>query len=252
MLIYGRHAVEAALASGSAVRVFVARGVRPGTVRELEERARDAGVPFELVPRIELDRSLKTTQHQGIAAEVVELRYADPEAPFELAAARGERALLVALDQITDPRNYGAIIRSAEALGAHGVLTEARRSPPLSPTVAKTAAGAASYLPLVQVTNLPRALEALKERGLWVFGGAGDAPQAAHEVDWDRAVVLVIGAEGTGLRRLVRERCDDLVRIELRGRIASLNAAAAATVLLYEIGLGRDGVRRASTPDGAG
>jgi len=240
MLIYGRHAVDEALASGTVRRVYVARGVRPATVAELERAARAAGVPFEHVARIDLDRSLKTTDHQGVAAEVVELTFADPAAPFELANARGERLLLVALDQITDPRNYGAIIRSAEALGAHGVVTEARRSPPLSATVAKTAAGAAAYLPLVQVTNLPRYLRELQERGVWVFGSAGDADKAASEVDWDRDVVLVIGAEGHGMRRLVRETCDEVVKVPLRGRIASLNAAAAATVLLHDIGRGRD------------
>ena len=243
MLIFGRHAVVEALATGTAQRVFVARGVREATVRELERAARAADVPLEMVPRIELDRSLKTTAHQGIAAETKDLAYADPEAPFELAEARGERLLLVALDQITDPRNYGAIVRCAEALGAHGVVTEARNSPPLSATVAKAAAGAAAHLPLVQVTNLPRYLTGLKERGVWVFGSAGDAASTALDVDWDRDVALVIGAEGRGMRRLVRETCDEVVRIPLRGRIASLNAAAAAAVLLHDIGLGRDGAR---------
>lgn len=245
MLIYGRHAVEAALGTGTVERVFVAHGVRQTTVREMERQSRAAGAAFELVPRIELDRWLKTTQHQGVAAEVRDLAYADPDAPFELAAARGERLLLVALDQVTDPRNYGAIVRSAEALGAHGVVTEARRSPPLSATVAKTAAGAAAYLPLVQVTNLPRYLSELQQRGAWVYGGAGEAQRNAHELDWDRDTVLVIGAEGRGLRRLVRERCDELIRVQLRGRVASLNAATAASILLYEIGLGRDRARQA-------
>ncbi len=248
MLIYGRHAVHEALATGSVLRLFVARGVRPATLAALEREARAAGVPLELVPRIELDRSLKTTAHQGVAAELIELAYAEPEAPFELAEARGERLLLVALDQLTDPRNYGAIVRSAEALGAHGVVTEARRSPPLSATVAKAAAGAATHLPLVQVPNLPRHLSTLKERGVWVFGSAGDGERLAHEVDWDRDVTLVIGAEGRGMRRLVRETCDEVVRVPLRGRIASLNAAAAAAVLLYEIGLGRDGARGPAPP----
>ena len=245
MLIHGRHAVVEALATRTALRVFVARGVRASTLTDMERQARAAGVPVELVPRIELDRALKTTSHQGIAAELAELAYADPEAPFELAERRGERPLIVTLDQVTDPRNYGAIIRCAEALGAHAVVSESRRSPPLSASVAKTAAGAASHLPLVQVTNLPRYLRELKERGLWVFGSASDAASAAHEVDWDRDVALVIGAEGRGMRRLVRETCDEVVRVPLRGRIASLNAAAATAVLLHDIGLGREGARTA-------
>jgi 23S rRNA (guanosine2251-2'-O)-methyltransferase len=248
MLIYGRHAVAEALAAGAALRVFIARGVRGATIAEFDRLARAAGVPLELVPRIELDRSLKTTAHQGIAAELPELHYAEPDAPFALAEARGERPLLVALDQVTDPRNYGAIVRCAEALGAHGVITEARRSPPLSATVAKAAAGAAAHLPLVQVTNLPRYLTELKERAVWVYGGAADAQRASFEIDWDRDVVLVIGAEGRGMRRLVRETCDEVVRVPLRGRIASLNAAAAAAVLLHDIGLGRDRALAAADP----
>ncbi len=243
MLIYGRHAVAEALAAGAVLRVFVARGVRGATLAEFDRLTRSAGVPLELVPRIELDRSLKTTAHQGVAAELPELRYAEPDAPFALAEARGERPLLVALDQVTDPRNYGAIIRCAEALGAHGVVTETRRSPPLSATVAKAAAGAASHLPLLQVTNVPRYLSELKERGVWVYGSAAEAELASHEVDWDRDLVLVIGAEGRGMRRLVRETCDEVVRVPLRGRIGSLNAAAATAVLLHDIGLGRDGAR---------
>ncbi len=246
MLIYGRHAVAEALAAGAVLRVFIARGVRGATVAEFERLARAAAVPLELVARIDLDQSLKTTAHQGVAAELPELAYADAEAPFALAEARAERPLLVALDGVTDPRNYGAIVRCAEALGAHGVVTEARRSPPLSATVAKAAAGAAAHLPLVQVTNLPRYLSEVKERGMWVYGSAGDGRLASHEVDWDRDVVLVIGAEGRGMRRLVRETCDEVVRVPLRGRIGSLNAAAATAVLLHDIGLGRDGARAAT------
>jgi 23S rRNA (guanosine2251-2'-O)-methyltransferase len=240
MLIYGRHAVEEALVQGGVERVFVARGVAPGTLREVERSARAAGVPVELVARIDLDRALKTTDHQGIAAELPDLAHAEVDAPFALAASRGERLLLVALDQVTDPRNYGAIIRSAEALGAHGVVTEARRSPPLSPTVAKAAAGAASHLPLVQITNLPTYLLELKERGVWVYGSAGDGETSPRDVDWDRDVVLVIGAEGHGMRRLVRERCDGVLSVPLRGRVGSLNASVAAGILLHEIVAGRE------------
>jgi 23S rRNA (guanosine2251-2'-O)-methyltransferase len=248
MLIYGRHAVEEALERTQVERVFVARGVAAATLRDLERATRAAGVPLELVPRIDLDRTLKTTDHQGVAAEIADLAYADEDAPFELAAARGERLLLVALDQVTDPRNYGAIIRCAEALGAHGVVTEARRSPPLSASVAKAAAGAAAHLPLVQVTNLPTYLAALKERGVWAYGSAGDGDLSPRSVDWDRDVVLVIGAEGHGMRRLVRERCDEVLTIALRGRVGSLNASVAAGILLHEIVSGRDARRAGATP----
>jgi len=235
MLIYGKNAVIEALQEGSVQRLLIANGVQPGTVKQLESLARKQDVPVEHVPRIELDQALKTTRHQGIVAELPELTYAEPEAPFKLAQRRGEKPLLVLLDQITDPHNYGAIIRSAEVLGAHGVVTEERRSAPLSAVVAKTSAGASSHLPLVQVKNLPRYMDELKKRGVWLYGASGDAPNLPSDLDWDRPVGLVIGSEGTGMRRLVREGCDDMVRIPMRGSVASLNASVAAGILIYAV-----------------
>lgn len=239
MWIYGRNAVLEALLEGQVERLLIARGVKPGGIRELEKAARAAGVPTDHVPRIELDQALKTTSHQGVAAELPELSYSPMDAAFALAEERGERLLLVLLDQVQDPRNYGAIIRSAEVLGAHGVVTEARRSAPLSAVVAKTAAGAASHLPLVQVPNLPNATRELKEGGVWVYGADADGQATPERIDWDRDAAVVIGAEGTGMRRLMKELCDDLVRIETRGRVASLNASVAAGVLLYAVQVAR-------------
>ena len=233
MLIYGKQAVTEALQEGTAERVFAAHGLSPGTVRELQTLARRSDASFELVPRIQLDQTLKTTRHQGIAAELPDLEYADPEAPFRLAEARGEKPLLVLLDGITDPHNYGAVIRSAEVLGAHGVVTEERRSAPLSAVVAKVSAGASSYLPLVQVKNLPRYMDALKGRGVWLYGAAGEATSRPEQLDWDRPAALVVGSEGAGMRRIVREGCDELVAIPMRGKVASLNASVATGVLLY-------------------
>lgn len=235
MLIYGKQAVIEALQEGSAERVLVAHGVSPGTLRELQTLARKADADFQLVPRIELDQTLKTTRHQGIAAELPDLTYAEPDAPFKLAEKRREKPLLVLLDGITDPHNYGAIIRSAEVLGAHGVVTEERRSAPLSAVVAKTSAGASSHLPLVQVKNLPRYMDELKARGVWLYGASGDAALRPEGIDWDRAAALVIGSEGTGMRRLVRDKCDDLIAIPMRGKVASLNASVAAGILLYGV-----------------
>lgn len=250
MLIYGRHAVLTALREGQVRRLFLAMGIDRSVHAELTGEARRAGVVAEDLPRIDLDRALRTTTHQGVAAEVAPLAYADPEAPFELARERGERLLLVCLDHVTDPRNYGAIVRSAEALGAHGVVTEARRSAPLSPVVAKTAAGATAHLPLVQVTNLPRYLQELQDRGVWVYGSAGDGARGPREVDWDRDVALVIGAEGEGMRRVVRARCDEVVRLTLRGRTNSLNAGVAAAILIHEALAARDATRAADAPGG--
>jgi 23S rRNA (guanosine2251-2'-O)-methyltransferase len=235
MLIYGKNAVIEALQEGQVTRLMLAQGIHPGTARELEKLAKAHDVAVENVPRIQLDQALKTTNHQGVVAEMAELEFSDEDAPFELAKRRGEKILLVLLDQISDPRNYGAIIRSAEVLGAHGVITEERRSAPLSPVVAKTAAGATSYLPLMQVKNLPRYIDDLKKRNVWIYGAAGDAPNTPKDLDWDRDVALVIGSEGMGMRRLVRDSCDDMVKIPTKGNIDSLNASVAAGVLLYAI-----------------
>lgn len=235
MLIYGKNAVIEAVQEGQALRLMLAQGLQAGTVKELEKLARVNNVPVEHVPRIQLDQSLKTTNHQGVVAELPDLSFADPEAPFHLAEKRGERLLLVLLDQMNDPRNYGAIIRSAEALGAHGVVTEERRSAPLSAVAVKAAAGATSYLPLVQVKNLPRYIDGLKKRNVWIYGAAGEGESTPDRIDWDRDVALVIGSEGSGMRRLVGEKCDEWVRIPTRGTISALNASVAAGILIYSI-----------------
>lgn len=235
MYIYGKNAVIEALQEGQVERVLLAEGLRAGTVKELEKLARAQRVPLEHVPRIQLDQALRTTHHQGVVAELPELRYADEGAPQELAAARGERLLVVLLDQLSDPRNFGAIIRSAEVLGAHGVVTEERRSAPLSAVAVKAAAGATSHLPLVQVKNLPRYIDALKAQNVWIYGAAPGTAQTPERVDWQRDVALVIGSEGTGMRRLVREKCDELVSIPTRGKVESLNAAVAAGILIYSV-----------------
>ncbi len=235
MLIYGRNPVLEALREGRVAQVWVARGVEHWLLRELER----LGVAYTLVPRIELDQMVRTTQHQGLVAEVEELTYADPEAPLALAQKRGDPLLLVVLDGLTDPRNYGALIRSAFALGAHGVVSEARRSAPLSALVVKASAGTAQKIPLVQVKNLPRYLEALKQQGVWVYGTSGKASKTIAQLDYQRPLAIVIGSEGEGMRRLVAECCDELARIPLAPGAESLNAAVALGVVLYQVGLGR-------------
>lgn len=245
MLIYGRNAVLEALRSGGVEQVLVARGIERAMLKELEAAAARAGVPLAMLPRIELDRALKTTHHQGVAAELPEVKTTSLEQLLAQGRAAGGRLLLVLLDQLTDPRNLGAIVRSAEALGSHGMVMEERRSAPLSAVAVKASAGATSLLPIAVVTNLPRAIEQLKEQGVWVYGAAplGSDPTAvdAASVDWDRDTALVIGSEGSGMRRLVRERCDGMVGIPMSGRIGSLNAAVAAGILLYAVQRGRSG-----------
>lgn len=236
MLLYGRNPVLEALQDGRVSEVLVARGVEEAFVAQLKA----TGVRLRFAPRIELDQLAGTTQHQGVLAEVEDLAWASVDDILDLADKREEPLLIVLLDGVTDPRNFGAIIRSAEVLGAHGVVVEERRSAPLSPVVAKTAAGATSYLPVAQTKNLPRLMDALKKDGVWVYGAAGEAAQDVRRVDFSGKVALVIGAEGEGMRRLVREKCDALVSIPVRGRVQSLNASVAAGILLFEATRGRD------------
>jgi len=235
MWIYGRNPVLEALRAGRARRVLVARGVEGWLLKELER----LGAPYTLVPRIELDTLLRTTHHQGIAAEVEDPPYASLEDALRLAASRKEPPLLVALDGVTDPRNYGAMIRSALALGAHGVVSEERRAAPLSPLALKASAGAAPKLPGVKGKNLPRTLKALKEEGLWVYGLDVRGEKAPWELDYARPLVLVVGSEGEGMRRLVRETCDELFRIPIREEAESLNASVALGIALYQARLAR-------------
>ena len=235
MWIYGRNPVLEALRAGRARRVLVARGVEGWLLKELER----LGAPYTLVPRIELDTLLRTTHHQGIAAEVEDPPYASLEDALRLAASRKEPPLLVALDGVTDPRNYGAMIRSALALGAHGVVSEERRAAPLSPLALKASAGAALKLPVVKVKNLPRTLKALMEEGRWVYGLDVRGEKAPWELDYARPLVLVVGSEGEGMRRLVRETCDELFRIPIREEAESLNASVALGIALYQARLAR-------------
>jgi 23S rRNA (guanosine2251-2'-O)-methyltransferase len=234
MLIYGRNPVLEALSEGQVERLLAAKGIEDRFKRELEQAARKAGVAIEWVARIELDREFGTTQHQGLAAELADADFAEPEAIFDLATAREQQPLIILLDGITDPRNFGAIIRSAEVLGAHGVVVEERRSAPLSAVAVKASAGATAYLPVAQVKNLPRYMDELKERGVWLYGAAGEAKKTVAQLDYKRPLGLVIGAEGEGLRRLVRDKCDELVGIPSKGKIQSLNASVATAILIYE------------------
>jgi len=239
MLIYGRNPVLEALREGQVRQVWVARGVEAWLLKELD----NLGAAYKLVPRIELDQMVRTTQHQGLVAEIEEATYSDPEAPFRLAHTRGEQLLLVVLDGITDPRNYGALIRSAFALGAHGVVSEERRSAPLSALVLKASAGMARKIPLVQVKNIARYLRQLKQQGVWIYGTSGKASKTIDQLDYLRPLAIVIGSEGEGMRRLVAERCDELAKIPLAEGAESLNAAVALGVVLYQAGLSRRAVQ---------
>lgn len=242
--IEGRHPVREALASGRPVRkILVARSSREaGALAEIVHLARARGVTVQAVDPRWLERMARTRTHQGVIA----LAAARPTVALDdlLAAARqrGEPPLVVLLDGIEDPQNVGAIIRVAEGAGAHGVILPARRSSGLTPAVARASAGAVEHLPVAVVTNLTRTINELKRAGLWA-AGADLEGEDLYQAELAPPLAVVIGSEGRGLSRLVRESCDRLVRIPMRGRISSLNAATAAAVVLFEIGRRQRGAR---------
>lgn len=232
--IEGRHPVREALAGGRAIRkLLVARTAR-GALADILTLARGRQVPVQEVDPRWLDRIAHGVAHQGVIALAAARPTVGLDDLLARARARGEAPLLVLLDGIQDPQNVGAIIRVAEGAGAHGVVLPARRASGLTAAVARASAGAIEHLPVAQVTNLARAIAGLKRENLWV-AGADPAGEDLYAADLAPPLAVVIGGEGRGLSRLVREACDRLVRIPLAGRVASLNAATAAAVVLFEI-----------------
>jgi 23S rRNA (guanosine2251-2'-O)-methyltransferase len=230
MLIYGINAVTEALRAGrlSALRVSKRADERMRVVIAL---AGQRGISIRRVDSDELDRMAAGASHQGVIGDLRATRGYDVADLVREAAAP---ALLVVLDGIEDPQNLGAILRTADAAGAHGVIRQTRRSAPLGSAAAKASAGAIAHVKIADVVNIARALEELKELGVWTVGLAGDAPLRYDQVDLATPTALVVGAEGTGLRRLVRERCDFLMKIPMLGHVESLNASVAAGIALFE------------------
>jgi 23S rRNA (guanosine2251-2'-O)-methyltransferase len=236
--LYGVNPVLEALRGNRKIEeIVVAEGAHQDRLRELIGLARAKNIPVNRAPRAALDRAARSASHQGVLARVSAARYADADELLESVAFRVgtvTEPLVVVLDGVEDPRNLGAILRTAECAGVHGVFMAERRAVGLTETVAKAAAGAVEYVPVARVTNLARLIERLKESNVWVVGTAADAPLAYTKWDWTRSSAVVLGGEGAGLHRLVRERCDALVRIPVSGRIESLNVSVAAGVVLYE------------------
>ena len=234
-IIEGRNAVTEALRSGTAIdKVYLAKGETDRTLSRIAADAKKAGAVVVEADRRKLDAMSLTHSHQGIIAVAAVRAYATVEDILSIAEARGEKPLLVVCDEISDPHNLGAIIRTAECAGAHGVVIPKRRSAGLTAVVAKSSAGAVSYMPVARVPNIPALLKDLKKQGIWVFGAAAEGTVSLYGADFKNAAAIVIGSEGDGMTRLVRENCDFLVSIPMKGRISSLNASAAAAILLYE------------------
>lgn len=237
-LIEGRNAVIEALRAGRGIdKIYLAKGETDKTLGHIAAKARDAGVVVVQTDRRKLDAMSATHAHQGVIAVAAVREYATLADLLSVARERGEAPFLLACDEISDPRNFGALLRTAECVGAHGVVIPKRRSAGLTGVVDKTSAGAAEHVAVARVPNLPAALRELKEAGLWVYGAGAGLPGAKSlwETDFTGPVCLVIGSEGDGMGRLVTEQCDFLVKIPMRGRLDSLNAATAAGVLMYEV-----------------
>ncbi len=234
-VIGGRNAVSEALRAGRPIsKLFVQESSQGGSLGQIIHLAKDAGVPVEQVLPAKLAALLPGVRHQGVAAITSPVTFSSLDAVIDQAHSRGEQPFLLLLDELQDPQNVGALIRTADAAGVHGVLLPSRHSCPLNAVVAKTSAGAVEYVPVVRIGNVTQTLEQLKEKGFWIVG-ADMAGKICYGENLTGPIVVVIGAEGKGLGRLVRENCDILVRLPMFGGVNSLNASAAGAVLLYEV-----------------
>lgn len=232
-LLYGRNPVLEALKSGRTINKILVADTE-GSFGLIINMAKSQGIPVEKTNRRTLEQLAKNARHQGVLAYVAPKAYVGVEELLKIAEEKQEQPLLVALDHLEDPHNLGAILRVVDATGTHGVILPKARSVALSATVAKTSAGAMEFVPVAQVPNLTRTLVQLKGLGVWAVGLDGTGEENIYSLDWNLPLVLVIGAEGKGLSRLVRETCDLLVRIPMKGQINSLNASVATAVALYE------------------
>ena len=233
-LIVGRNAVMQALESGRTIdSVTVAEGQRGGQAAKIIEICREKKIPVKYADSRRLDKLCGGAAHQGVAAFAAAHDYAELDDIFNLAQSRGESPFIVICDGLEDPHNLGAILRTAEAAGVHGVIIPKRNSVTLNYTVAKTSAGAIEYVPVVKVTNIAGTIDTLKDRGVWVFGADMDGTPWT-ELDFTGSAALVIGSEGRGLSKLVREKCDFIASLPMKGKINSLNASVAAGILMFE------------------
>ncbi len=232
-IISGRNPVSEAVRSNRAIdKILVAKGEKSGAVVGILAKAKQKQIPIKEVDRTKLDFITGNTNHQGIVAFAAVKEYSTVEDIFEYAESLGEAPFIMVLDEVEDPHNLGAIIRTAECAGVHGVIIPKRRSASLSYTVGKASAGAVEYMRVARVTNIASLIDELKERNVWVYGADMDGTDYT-ECDFSGACAIVIGNEGKGISRLIREKCDVIVSLPMKGRINSLNASVAAGILMY-------------------
>ena len=235
-IIEGRNAVIEALRAGRAIdKIFIAKGDVDKTLGHIASKARDKGIVVVEADRRKLDFMSQTHAHQGVVALAAVREYCEIADILAVAAERNEAPFVIVCDEISDPHNLGAIIRSAECAGAHGVIIPKRRSAGLTAIVDKASAGAAEHMAIARVPNISAAIKELKDNGLWVYGTAADGQNGLWSTDLTGAIALVIGSEGEGMSRLVKESCDFILSLPMKGQVSSLNASAAAAVTMYEV-----------------
>ncbi|WP_054025344.1 23S rRNA (guanosine(2251)-2'-O)-methyltransferase RlmB [Bacillus sp. FJAT-28004] len=235
-MIAGKHPVLEALRSGREInKIWIADGAQKTLTQPIVAEAKKSGIIVQFVDKRKLDSLAPGVTHQGVVAQAAAFAYVDVEEILERAKQRDEIPFILLLDEIEDPHNLGSILRTAECTGVHGVIIPKRRAAGLTATVLKTSAGAAEHVPVARVTNLAQTIDKLKEAGVWVAGTDVSASQDVYKMKFDMPLVIVIGNESKGMGRLIKEKCDFLVKLPMLGQLNSLNASVAAGVLMYEV-----------------
>ena len=233
--IVGRHPVTEAIQSGREINKIWINKQSQGLSQDLMNQVKERKITVQFVPRQKLDQLVGSERHQGIVASVAAHEYAEIDDLFQVAEKRGEHPFFIMLDGLEDPHNLGSVLRTADAVGAHGVIIPKNRAVGLTSVVAKASTGAIEYIPVARVTNLSQTIKELKERGVWFIGTAADAPKDYKNLEADMPICLIIGNEGKGMSRIVKEACDFLISIPMKGKVSSLNASVATGLLLYEV-----------------
>ncbi|MFS1516770.1 23S rRNA (guanosine(2251)-2'-O)-methyltransferase RlmB [Cytobacillus sp. Hm23] len=233
--IIGKNPVLEALKSKREInKIWIAEGSQRGQMQQVAQLAKDKQVPVSFVPKKKIDQ-MNDGNHQGVIAQVAAYEYASLDDLYRKAEEKGEMPFFILLDEIEDPHNLGSIMRTADAVGAHGIIIPKRRAVGLTATVAKASTGAIEYIPVAKVTNLSRTIEELKENGIWIIGTDANGQDDYRSIDGNMPLGLVIGSEGKGIGRLIKEKCDFLINLPMRGKVTSLNASVAAGLLMYEV-----------------
>ncbi|MFD2445254.1 23S rRNA (guanosine(2251)-2'-O)-methyltransferase RlmB [Bacillus sp. CGMCC 1.16607] len=233
--VIGKNPVLEALKSGRDInKIYIIEGLQRGPMLQITELAKENNVIIQFVPKKKLDQ-MNDGNHQGVIAHVAAYQYSELDDLFNLAEKRNELPFFLILDEIEDPHNLGSIMRTADAVGAHGIIIPKRRAVGLTATVAKVSTGAIEYIPVVRVTNMARTIDELKERGIWIAGTDAKGSDDYRRMDASMPLGLVIGSEGKGMGRLIREKCDFLFHLPMAGHVTSLNASVAAAILMYEV-----------------